>query len=195
MVTACHVCGLVLEADRADADLACPRCHTVLYRHKDGMRNSLFFSLSAMLLMIPSVSFPFIEVQLNSFTISANLIQTAYVMVKDGYLLAGLLIFLTTFVFPLFYLALMIFVSGSCILNVNPPFLWASVRLLKKFQYFQMVDVFIVGILVSIVKLVDLAEVQLLSGFYTMSAMSISLVASGFFYDKRFFMCRSLYGD
>lgn len=194
MITSCHICGLVVDAEEhADHKLKCPRCSAVLLKSRDEVRNTLILSITAMILMIPSSIFPFLKVQINEVLTTANLLQTADVMAQDGYALAGAVIFITALVFPLLYLSLMIYVSAGCLMSKRLPMIWTALRLLGFCQHFQMTDVFIVGILVSVVKLLDISDVSLGTGFYFLALTSVLIISIDLYYDKRLFWCRRGY--
>jgi len=191
MVTACETCGLVLEIDlESGRKSVCPRCKAVIVSRGGGMFNSLMFAVASLLLVLPVSFFPFMNLYINDDKSSATLIQTAQVMFSDGFGLAGLVILFTALIFPVIYLILIIYTSFACLIRVKLPFVWVAVRLVSTIHHYQMTDVFIVGILISIIKLVDIADISFGSGFYCMIAMAFLLIISGSYYDKRLFWCR-----
>lgn len=173
----------------------CPRCSTILFGSGEGVRNALYIGLAALILMIPASLFPFLDVLVSDNRTSVTLLQTAFVMVNEGLGFAGLVIFCTAFVFPVIYLFLMVYVSYACVYRKRVPFLWDAVRVLDVFRYFQMTDVFLVGILVSVVKLLDMAQIRFGNGFYFLVAVTVLLLTAGTYYDKRFFWCRKYSAD
>lgn len=195
MVTACEICGLVLEIDTESSQKSvCPRCKSVIVSRSGGMFNSLMFAIASLLLVLPVAFFPFMTLYIDDDKSSATLIQTAQVMFSDGLGLAGVVILLTALIFPVIYLILIIYTSFACLIRVRLPFVWFAVRAVDIIHHYQMTDVFIVGVLVSIVKLVDIADISFGSGFYCMVAMAFLLIISGSYYDKRLFWCRMANG-
>jgi len=154
------------------------------------MLNVLVLGLSALILSVPAALFPFLQILISDSVSSVTLLQASDVMFTDGFAPAGLVILLTSLIFPLIYLILMTYIAFACVYKKRLPFLWSAVRVVDVFQYFQMTDVFIVGILVSIVKLVDMADVKFGAGFYCLVVMSFMIIAAGVYYDKRLFWCR-----
>jgi len=191
MLTSCQTCGLVIEIRDSEIEKTiCPRCSTTLFKRGGGMVYSLFFSITALILLVPAATYPFISIRINENVISATIIDTAYMMIHDGFGIAGILVLFTALLFPMAYLLVITYISLGCVTMTNLPLRWFFVRIMNLFEYFQMTDVFIVGILISIVKLVDMADVSLEKGFYLMIAMTGMLVASGAFYDKHLHWCR-----
>lgn len=191
MITSCRTCGLVVDADvKSGVKILCPRCSSLLFRNGQGMKNSFILGLSALILLIPAAVFPFLHILINETRTSATLLQAAGIMFRDGYGLAGAAILLTALVFPVIYLMLIVYISFSCIIGRRLPFVWSAVRILDFFQHFQMTDVFLVGILVSVVKLTDMADVRFGTGFYFLVLTAFMLIASGLYYDRRLAGCR-----
>jgi paraquat-inducible protein A len=191
MLTSCHTCGLVIEITESDGErTACPRCSATLFKRDGGTLYSLFFSITALILLVPAATYPFISIRINEDTTSATILDTAYIMIHDGFGIAGILVLFTALIFPMAYLLVMTYISLSCVTRTDLPYKWFFVRIMNVFEYFQMTDVFIVGILVSIVKLIDMADVSLEKGFYLMIVMTGMLVAAGAFYDKHLYWCR-----
>jgi paraquat-inducible protein A len=154
------------------------------------MKNTFALSLTALFLSIPSAIFPFLKIYVNDDESSATLLQTAQIMFGDGFGLAGIVILLTALLLPVIYLILLAYTSLACILHKEFPHMWTAVKGIDVFHHFQMTDVFIVGILVSIIKLVDMADISFGVGFYCMIAMTLSLISAGLCYDKRLFWYR-----
>jgi paraquat-inducible protein A len=194
MITSCQTCGLVVEADEeTENKLICPRCHSALLRSREEVKITLMLGITAFILMVPSCIFPFIHVQINEITMSVNVLQTANIMINDGFPIAGAVIFATALILPLLYLVLIIYISSACMLRRELPFVWVALRLLGVFEHFQMTDVFVLGILVSVVKLVDMSDVTLGNGFYFLTITSVIIISIDLYYDKHLFWCRRGY--
>lgn len=185
------MCGLVVEVDTENGlKASCPRCSSVLFKSSGGMLNTLLLGISALMLSVPAATYPFLVIYISDEKSSATLMQTAHIMFIDGFGIAGAVILFTALVFPMCYLILIVYVAFGCVAGIRLPMVWKAVRAIDLFDYFQMTDVFLVGILVSIVKLIDMAEVSFGSGFYFLIAMTVLLISAGSYYDKRLFWCR-----
>lgn len=191
MVTSCQTCGLVLEiAEDSGQKYICPECSSVVARSRDEVKMTLMLSITALILMIPAAVFPFISIMINDIVIEASILDTANIMFKDGYILTGGVIFTTALVFPILYLLSIICISTAYISGINIPFLWVVLRSLVVFEHFQMTDVFIVGILVSIVKLIDMSDITLGTGFYFLLITSVMIVSIDLYHNRHLFQYR-----
>lgn len=188
MITACRVCGLVADTENMDKDskYLCPRCKAVLM-HGSDMRLVLAFSLTALCLMIPAMAFPFLIIQINDTVISANLFQSVGAITDGGYTAAGIAVLCTAFVFPVVFLLLAAYTSLDAVRPVGLPGAGYAAYIVDRIQGWQMVDVFLVGILVSVVKLVDMADVTLGIGFYTLMGVCFFMIFAGIYYDSRYY--------
>lgn len=188
MITSCHVCGLVVETDIANdiSKYICPRCHAVILRDSN-MKYVFAFSLTSLILMIPSMIFPFLIIQINDSVMSANLFESVIMLSRDGFTAAGVVVLCVSFVFPVIYLMLTAYTAFDSLSHQRLPKAGYAAFIIEKFQSWQMVDVFLVGILVSVVKLVDMADVTLGRGFYSLLGACFFMVCSGIYYDSRYY--------
>jgi paraquat-inducible protein A len=193
--TACEACGLILETD-SDSEgytLVCPRCANVI-KGRSGMLYSLVFSLSAVVLMPPAMLYPFLKIRINDYVLTATLFESVAALNSEGYLPAGIAVFLTAFLIPLLYLFLVAYVSYEAVSGRKLPFSGSLAHFIHSLHRWHMVDVFLVGILVSVVKLVDTADVYFGVGFYLLSAVCFFLIVSEMYFDSKvFWRCHDRY--
>ncbi len=188
MKTACHACGIVLNIeDDNDFKMVCPQCATVLYGRNINMFYALMFSITSLLFMLPAMLFPFLEIQIQGNRISATLFESAKVLNDDGLRLAALIVICTAFLFPLIYMVFTAYLSFDSIVAFTMPLSEKIAKVVESMKHWQMVDVFIIGILVSVVKLVGMADINLGKGFYMLACECFFMVLAGSYYDSRQF--------
>ncbi len=188
MITACRACGLIVNADTENCGgrMLCPRCSHVIFRRRN-MKYALAFSLSAVFLMLPAMLFPFLRIMINDTILSTTLFQSVAALNSEGYMPAGAAVFLTAFLVPLFYLFAVCYVSFDVVTGVRLPLSEYMAHTVHRLKHWHMVDVFLVGVLVSVVKLVDMADVALCAGFYLLAVICFFIITAGVFYDSRTF--------
>jgi len=189
--TACEACGLIIdiEDDSEGYTLVCPRCSNVI-KGRNSMLYSLVFSLSAVFLMLPAMLYPFLKIRINDSMLTATLFESVAALNSEGYVPAGIAVFLTAFLIPLLYLLLISYVSLEAVSGLRLPFSEPLAHFIHKLHRWHMVDVFLVGILVSVVKLVDMADVSFGIGFYLLSAICFFLITAEIYYDSKVFWRR-----
>ena len=89
----------------------------------------------------------------------------------------GVLILITTFIVPLSYLLLMTYVLGTVsIFKRRPKFLVVALRTLYFMRVWGMVEVFLIGILVTLVKLMGMVLVIPEIALWAFAVLSLLMV-------------------
>ena len=152
-LAACHTCGKVNKA----ADHArCPRCHSKLYLRKpNSIHNTVALMLAAALLYIPSHILPILTVSefgnVNHNTIIGGMMS----FWKSGAYPIAIVIFCASILIPILKIASLSWLCAAATGKVNPsPATLSKIFWLTElFGRWSMVDIFVVGILVSVVQL------------------------------------------
>jgi len=188
-VTVCEQCDQVnpMPDLQSGERLRCTHCdHILVSVHAYATRRILAFGLSCLLMLFLAISFPFLSFATNGVERSVTLVDTLTVLLGQGYLLLGAVISLALFVFPLVYLGSILFLVWSFhhsnVLNKAQRY---SVRWLLVVQPWLMVDVFLVGILVALVKVNSLADIKLGLSFWAFCGYVLLLLKTVSLVDKR----------
>ncbi|MEA3275589.1 MAG: paraquat-inducible protein A [Pseudomonadota bacterium] len=161
-LTKCDECGLLQRNPPLPVGGAarCVRCACILHRSRpDSLDRTLALTLAGIVLFVVANSFPFLSFQMQGQTTETTLVTG----VKDLYLqgmweLSAVVLF-TSILAPGIQLALLMIVLVPLKMNRLPrgfPTLFRYVRTLTPWG---MMDVFMLGILVSVVKLSDMATI------------------------------------
>lgn len=158
----CHDCGLLQRVPIPPAGGAakCARCGALLLRrHADTLNRSLALALAALVFYLVAMAFPFLEVRIQGQPILTTLPAAGYDLYAANYsLLAGLVLF-TAMLVPGGMTFLILYVLIPLKIGIRP---WKAGKVfgwLRRLTPWSMVDVFFLGVLVSVVKLAGLASV------------------------------------
>jgi len=177
--TACLGCDLLIELPTTlpfNAKLCCPRCnHTLARGHKNALDYTLAISISCLFLLVISLSFNFLSFESNGQFREIMLIEaTKELYIKEFYFLS-LLVCLLTIVFPICYLLLLLvilvpikittlFKSSQLSPTKKPVYI---IRIINKLTPWLMVDVFLIGVLVALIKMWSLATLTFGVSFWS----------------------------
>jgi|SRR3990167_360591 len=159
----CHECDMLLRkpqlaaGDRAE----CPRCGFVLYSHNHQViRRSLALVLAALLLYIPANFLPIMQINVLGQSSEDTIWSGVLSLYDAGGLLKSiaLVVFLCSMVIPLIKLLIQLLVLLSIRLNVGRSYGLLLYRMYHHLREWGMLEVYLMGILVSIVKLIDIAS-------------------------------------
>lgn len=186
----CDQCDLPqLEAPLEPGGKAfCSRCGNVLYRNQlDGLRRSLIFSLTAAVLFLISNSFPIVSINSQGLTNSTTLLDAADRLVHDGISSIAALVFATTFLMPALEIMALIYLLLPLHFNRLPPGLPLAFRLVHLVKPWAMIEVFMLGLLVTISKLNALATVVPDIGLICFILLMFAITAASANFDARTF--------
>jgi len=159
---ACHECDLLQRevALPPGGKAICPRCQTTLYTHSiDSIDRALALMLGAALLFVIGNVFPVVSMEIQGQRTEALVWQGAWRLHQEGETLVGVTVFLTAFLFPLLQIAGLLAILLPLRLGLTPRYLVPAFRLVEQSKPWSMVEVFMLGVLVSLVKLAHMATV------------------------------------
>ncbi|MET0961850.1 MAG: paraquat-inducible protein A [Noviherbaspirillum sp.] len=159
---ACRDCDLLQYEVMLDrhADAHCIRCDSVLYRGtRTGLNLMLVLMLSCALLLIVSNLFPIAVLEVQGAHIEATLMSTVLTVYDQGRELVAALVLLTTIVLPALEIACMLYLLIPLSLGRLAPNTAAVFRLVLAIHPWSMMEIMLLGVLVTLVKLTDFANI------------------------------------
>ncbi|SFI80765.1 paraquat-inducible protein A [Nitrosomonas sp. Nm34] len=159
---ACHECDLLLRVDHSFAEgvMKCPRCAAVLLKHKrHSLDLTLAYTITGLILFVISNAFPIIDFQFERQSTETILLSGVWELLdQDMYLLAGL-VFVTTILAPFTQLVTLLYVFLPLKFNRIAPYTSEVFRFASALRSWSMMEVFMLGILVSTVKLASMGTI------------------------------------
>ncbi len=146
-------------------------------RTRNGLEHTLALALSAAILFGVANAFPFMSFEMRGQVTQTTLLTGILDLYRQDKQELSALVLLTIELAPLAQIALLLWVVAPLRLNRTPWLLPAAFRLLRHSQTWSMLEVFMIGILVAIVKLLDLATI--VPGLALYSFVMLMLVLSG----------------
>lgn len=184
----CPWCDLLQRGPvlRRGESAQCSRCDGVLYREKpSSLERSLSLTVTALVLWIVANFYPFMNFSFKGGTQSNFIVSGVFELHANGAtLLAGLVLF-TSVLAPFFYLAGMLYVLAPLRFGFRPPGLAPVFRALVRLRPWSMLEVYLLGVLVAIVKLGQLASIDLATAFYAFTVLIFVFTASSSALDPR----------
>lgn len=153
---ACHHCDL-LQRDitlNPGCTASCRRCGAVLYRNAtDSIDRTLAYTLAAGILFLVANIFPIFSIVMQGDRSAITLFGSVLSLWKQDMEIISLLVFTTTIVAPAVELAALTLLLLPLRLGHIPPGYTLIMRTLQFIEPWGMVEVFMLGVLVSLVKL------------------------------------------
>lgn len=159
---ACHECDLLQrEIPLPPGGVAtCRRCGVVLYRNQPGgLDRALALLIASAIVFIVANAFPIVGIESQGNRVATTLIGAVRTLWDEEMPLVAALVFITTILAPAFEIFSMIFLLGVLRCGRVARSLPAILRLVLVARPWSMVEVFMLGVLVSVVKLSHLAAI------------------------------------
>lgn len=176
---ACEECDSVYQRItlRQGERATCACCGAPLYRYRRPLHILLPLLLTALIIFIICNSFPIVTVDLQGNDTQTTLVGAALAMFHAGQPLVGVLVLITTFIVPLLDIVLLLYVMlNVTLLKRRPQYLVFALRTISLFRTWGMIEVFLIGVLVTLVKLVAMVVVIPGIALWSFAVLSILLV-------------------
>jgi len=186
-LVACPDCGALYRraAVVPGQKARCRRCGRVLYRGaRLNAERLLALIAAALIVLVIANSAPIVDLRVQGIGNAATLTGSILALWADGRWLVAALVAATTLVFPL--LDLLALGAALLLLRRNPASALAAwlLRLLRTVRPWGMVEVFMLGVLVALVKLSHMAEIHPGVALWAFAALTV-LFAAILSYDLR----------
>jgi paraquat-inducible protein A len=187
-LAACHACGLVQDAGSPEPGTAavCPRCGEEVRRRKtDSARRTLCLALAALCFYVPANLCPLAFVFHNRETTSVTLWSSVTELFRHRQFAVGLLVFVTSILTPALKLLSLVVLgasAGSPRLRRTRAALYRFVELVNPWN---MLEIFMLAMVVGIVKFGEAAEILPGDGAWAFGVMVVLTILASQTFDPR----------
>ncbi|HBV20552.1 MAG TPA: PqiA protein [Nitrosomonas sp.] len=183
----CHMCDQAIKIDDLASGMkaACPRCDEIItVIHRNSLERILVFSVSAIVLLVLSNQFAFITLGIRGMERSITLVQSVKELLAMGEISIAVILVMVIFVIPLL-------ISGSLLwltLQVKRKTVTRKslllLRLIDGLKFWNMAEIYLLAVLISMVKVMSLAEITFGFSFWTFGLLTVMLTAAMLHLDK-----------
>jgi paraquat-inducible protein A len=183
----CHECALsvnislLMERQKA----LCPRCGFLLSaKHHNALDRILAYSITAIFFLLLSLPFEFLAFQSNGIERKIDILASLTILNNNNYHVLAVLEVLTIFVIPALILFSLIYLTIALRKGIYPRGGQYLLKLTYKLLPWSMVEIFVVGVLVSLIKIISLADISLGPSFFAYILFSLAMTAAVLHMDK-----------
>ncbi len=184
----CHECDLLNDVPVLDAGQKafCPCCGYLLAANRPNAQSTiLVFSMTALLFLALANAFPFLGFSTRGHEQTVTLLQSVAILITKHYPELALVVFALIIAIPAVLLLAIIYVSTSIAINRRLPGIRKTLRGALLLMPWSMAEIFLIGILVSFVKIMSLADVTLGLSFWAYTLFTICSVVVMLHIDRR----------
>jgi paraquat-inducible protein A len=159
---ACHECDTLYSKPRLVGRTVarCPRCGASLYRGVSRRLDAICaMTLAALITFVIAQGFPIVELETNGITSETTLFGALVALWGEDMQIVAVMVFCSTILFPLTELLALLYVLVPLRAGYVPPGFNRVLRAIQFVRPWGMIEVFMLGVLITIVKMVSLARV------------------------------------
>ncbi|WP_434985515.1 PqiA/YebS family transporter subunit [Vreelandella zhaodongensis] len=176
---ACHECDWVsaLPPLSSGEKATCPRCsHVLVKRHRYPAQRSMALALASLVALVIAISFPFISFSVGGIGNRIELSQTATTLIAFHQPVVAIAVIMTIVILPMVYLLGVMWLQYGLLRGRPMAFSRDIARSLAHLTPWMMADVFIIGALVSLIKIAGMAQIELGISFWAFCVFAVLLL-------------------
>jgi paraquat-inducible protein A len=160
---ACHECDTLFTKPRLLGSrmvARCPRCGATLYRGISRRLDAICaMTLAALITFLIAQGYPIVELDANGITSQTTLFGALVALWNEDMQIVAVMVFCATTLFPLTELVALLYVLIPIRSGFVAPGFNQVLRAIQFVRPWGMIEVFMLGVLITIVKMVSLARV------------------------------------
>ena len=186
----CAQCDLLQRLDELHAgqQAACARCgHPVCSVPLHPFDTPLAYALTALILLALSCAFPLLNLHIAGVVSEMTFLSSAKALIDADFGVVANVLLSCVLLAPAVFLCAVIYLSMALKCSTRFPGMRSVLRLAIRLEPWMMADVFVMGILVSLIKLASLAQIGLGWSFWAMLLFAIALTKTVTVFDVHWF--------
>jgi paraquat-inducible protein A len=184
---ACEFCDLLhgVPAIPPGGKAYCSRCRGILAKSsRSPIEGTLALALTAAVLLVLANIFPFLRMSLEGQVSETTIASGVVGLWNGGQPLLAVLILFTTILAPALRVSSLLYVLVPLRAGRVPPGVAPALRFQEGLVSWAMLDVYMLALLVTLVKLSQMGSLQFETGAYCFVALFVVLVMLGAAYDR-----------
>jgi paraquat-inducible protein A len=185
---ACQQCDLLhqeIELPPGGTAL-CSRCKAPLYRSTPhGLERALICTVISIVLFLLANTYPIVGLELQETRNATTLFSSVVYLYQHDLESVAALVFTTTLLIPSVELAAMLYILLPLRLGYVARGLPQVLRLVQTIHPWGMIEVFMLGIIVSVVRTANFATVEPGLALWSFAMLMVTLIASAFYFNER----------
>ena len=184
----CHHCGLTVTLPKLThrQKAFCPRCESLLTsQHRHRYERLIALACAALIMFAASLPFSFLSLRASGQQKTMDLGGGLDTLINQHYWLLALVQSVAIFAIPVTILGCLIYLAFPLLTNKpTPPHAQRVLSLVKRLLPWSMAEIFLIGTLVSLVKIASLADIKLGLSFYSYSLFAFFMVLTLLQFDE-----------
>jgi len=183
----CHECHLRVKLPLLTHKQAavCPRCGLLLtvYHHNASQR-IIALATTSLIFLLASLPFEFLSFSTSGQYQSIDILGALWTLVEKDYALLALIQAIVVLILPAFVLISLLYLLVPLQLGLRPKKADWVIKMLFNLLPWTMAEIFLIGVLVSLIKIVSMADIGLGLSFFAFLLFTIFMTITLLYVDK-----------
>ncbi|WP_338846701.1 paraquat-inducible protein A [Massilia sp. W12] len=183
---ACPECDLLQQRIKLPpgATARCARCNAFLYRHLPyALEATLACAICSLIFFLLANFFPLIGLEVQKVQNAATIASTVQFLLQQHLFAAAALVFVCMMLAPALEIAALLYLLLPLRLGKRVPGFAFMFRLAQWIRPWNMVEVFLLGVLVSAIRISAFADIMPGIAAFSMVALMLSIMLSAYFFN------------
>lgn len=188
LLSACYHCDQLLQipAARRHQQILCPRCRSPLgHFHRTSTQLPMAFAVTGLVLAAPANILPIMTLTILGQSSANTMLGGVISLWHNGFWWMAFLVLLCSVIAPI---ALLTTVILSCsLVRIESCRGWSMhlLRLYRHLSVWAMADVYMLGIMVAYIKMLDMGDLHLDYGLYSFVGMLLMIALTRYYFDPQ----------
>ncbi len=195
---ACLECDLLQREVRLPRHgiARCRRCGATLYRgHPDSLERTLGLTAGAIVLFVIANAFPIVGVEIQGQLNQTTIFGAVRALYHNQMQAVAALVFITTIAMPAVEIFALTYLLLPLRLGRVPRYFGPVFRMLQSVQSWNMIEIFVLGVLVALIKLADVASIDVGIALWPLAALMLVMAAITSTLDARALWAKAAIGQ
>ena len=183
----CHECDykVALPVLHHKQKALCPRCGFNLTTYRsNAVQRIVALAISALIFLLASLPFEFLSFSARGQFQSIDMLGSLLILVEQDYALLAVAEAIAILILPAFTLLCLLYVLIPLCLNHRAPKANVVLNLIFRLLPWTMAEIFLIGVLVSLIKITSMADVGIGLSFYAYFLFTLCMTATLMHLDK-----------
>ncbi|WP_158969656.1 paraquat-inducible protein A [Paraglaciecola sp. L3A3] len=183
----CHQCDYLVNVPplRHKQAALCPRCRFNLTTYHDNAGQKIIaLALCALIFLVAALSFKFLSFSANGQSQSIELLGSFIILVEQDYALLALIEAIFMLILPACILLSLLYLLIPIHFGYSPPKARLILNAIFKLLPWAMAEVFLIGVLISLIKIMSIADIDIGLSFYAYVLFIIFMTICLLYVDK-----------
>ena len=185
---ACHECDLLLSkpALQQGQSLHCPRCAALLYQVRlNPIERGLALALTSMILFLPANLLPILKLSIFGQQQSETILQSVLSLYDGGLAIVAAVVLIFAVLIPGLQILLLGYVTAALQFSWCGRHLKPALSLYQRLHGWGMLEIYLIGTLIAVIKLKDIANLEPGLGIYCLAALILTTCLANTVFDSQ----------